>query len=47
MIFLPLSPGLHVQLASFSLRTVKIVGGPTDFGKPESLGQIPTIRYTG
>jgi hypothetical protein len=47
MVFLPLSPGLRVPLASFSSRTAKIVGGQTDFGKPEPFGQMPTIRYTG
>jgi hypothetical protein len=32
-------------MASFSSRTAKIVGGPTDFGKSGLLGRKPTIRY--
>jgi len=32
-------------MASFSSRTAKIVGGPTDFGKSGLVGRKPTIRY--
>src|SRR6266700_4085853 len=41
MVVLPVSPGLHISSASFSSRTVEIVGGPTDFGKSERCGKRP------
>src|SRR5689334_4503906 len=44
MISLPLSPGLPVQSASFSQRPGKIVGGPTDFGKPCNLPLRAALR---
>jgi hypothetical protein len=43
--FPPSFAGLAYFMASFSSRTAKIVGGPTDFGKSGLVGRKPTIRY--
>src|SRR4029077_4545792 len=43
--FPPSFAGLAYFMASFSSRTAKIVGGPTDFGKSGLVGRNTTNRY--
>src|SRR4029077_2929413 len=45
--FPPSFAGLAYFMASFSSRTEKIVGGPTDLAKSGLVGRKPTIRYMG
>ena len=44
--FLPGSPCLRLSFGKLHAANAKIVGRPTDFGKPAGCGVLPAMRYT-